>query len=862
EDGRIIVARAGTLTLRTADTFDTGLYHCIGTNDLDADALTFRLTVLDPAAELTAVNGAQLSTFVGATLYLPCTSTATPDAAVSWVLPEHVVLHHSAGNRHIFDNGTLRIEGVTERDHGYFRCVAANQYGVDLLVFQVLVRKDQNPPEKKHVRDWEEGDGSGNAVPVPAAAQEHPLPALAALPADPGSAASAPSSRVPQRAREGSSPGEMTARRHGDSVSRRFRGHRRQFVSSARRVDPQRWAAFLEKTKRNSTLIEKRGEVAAKPPSPVPQVPGDEEEASGDLVSPEDEFMLPVTELVAVPALGTTSSPLARKTSLRVTEAVTPLPSPFASSVSTDSRRPQTHPEPTVTDSWERPGVNPTSGGGVKQSVVPEGAGRASAPAGQAPVLSEDSDELQHLKSVSAAPLRNLTGTSRPVTSPTAVARLHVVPEPGEIPTRASDQTPAVAVSEPSPGFGHAGFQDTPKQVTPRPALASTTITHQQSESAQAITARTARVRQQHGGRRKISGRRRIARPGRVPGRKEHRYNFRRPGSARGSAAVAPDVPLSTRYVSCLPALHNSSCSISPSSAEAPLSPPSVGTGPLEQPGAGARADTAFPRGEESQASAAPTAGPVTAAGTRDTPRWQVETSAPFQTTTGGVQPSSMRPPAPAGRTAHAAAGRTRTASAGLSPTLESVTPSTEPGASPKNSQQGKFTWEHLFGSDAQQEVLTVAPGRQTDAFPSTEVSAMLPESTMASSVSRASPWHLTPVAAGGNHSGGFSSAAKPTRGGDGRSAGRLPATELRSYSSLAPRATQEMAATGWKPTVTPGPAPQADTSIPRSRALGVGGKRGPRRRRPLKSPAASLSVPAGAAVSPSGSTALPVLTT
>uniref|UniRef100_A0A803W631 Ig-like domain-containing protein n=1 Tax=Ficedula albicollis TaxID=59894 RepID=A0A803W631_FICAL len=131
EDGRIAVLGSGVLALRMADVFDSGLYHCVGTNRQDADVLTFRVTVLEPWPERGAVNGARLAAALGSTLHLPCSATAAPDPALTWVLPE---------------------------------------------------------------------------------------------------------------------------------------GHRRQFVSSARRADPQRWAALLEKTKRNLTGTDKRGEVATEPP--------------------------------------------------------------------------------------------------------------------------------------------------------------------------------------------------------------------------------------------------------------------------------------------------------------------------------------------------------------------------------------------------------------------------------------------------------------------------------------------------------------------------------------------------------------------------------------------------------------------
>ncbi|NXH71238.1 IGS10 protein, partial [Hydrobates tethys] len=881
EDGRIVVVKTGTFTLRTADTFDTGLYHCIGTNYNDADTLTFRITVVDPYVEHNSINGAQLSTFVGSTLYLPCTSSAVPDAAISWVLPERVILHHSARNKHIFDNGTLRIQGVTERNSGYFRCVAANQYGVDLLVFQVLVRKDETTLKKKHVAvgEWEESDGSGNAMLASATRQKHPLATLATLTANRESAASASRNRVAQSAHKRNSNGKMTYRHYRGKISRRLRGHRRQFVSSARRVDPQHWAAFLEKTKRNSALIDER-EVATKPIQvrKFSKVPGDEEETSGDFISPEEEFMIPVTETATVSALGraresvvtagpetTASNTPARKTSLLVAEAVTPLPSPFSQPLSSDSRRPQTYLKPTVTNSWERSDLSQISANGIKQSTVPNGASRRSTffPAGQRLVYSGESNN-QHLKSVSATPVTDVTDTSKSVTSQNAVDKLHVFTESvDKISTKTDHQISVVTVSEPSPEFGHIYFHSTQKRVTPKPALDSTIITHQQIQTIQDVTTHTPQAQQQYGRRRKISGRRRIVRPGRIPSMKEHRYNFGRPGSFRGRTAVAADVKLNMKYVSDLPTSDNLSSSINPFSPEAPLSSPSTMNMPLEHP-AGTRQNTAFLREEKNKASArqkaTTTVMPLISKGTQDTPQWKSETSAPFQTNTDGVQPFSIRPTT-AIHTAHIMTEITHTISTKISSTLQSVSPSIKPGTSAKNSQRGEITWERLFGNGAQKEILLQKlPKQQTDMFLSTEVSTMLPKTTAALPMSKMSPLQFTPISTGGNHSSGFLSLNKHY--GNDKSEEHLPTAKPQSYSNPATSATKEMDVRSLKPTVIPIITPQIDTQITESKTYRAGRKRGQRRKRPPKT-SASQSVTAGhsSAAVPSVNTATPAPT-
>ncbi|NXU37695.1 IGS10 protein, partial [Drymodes brunneopygia] len=632
EDGRILVLQSGTLTLRTADVFDTGLYHCISTNHRDADTLTFRVTVLDPHVEHNAVNGARLSAALGSTIHLPCTSTAAPDAAVTWVLPELTILRQSAGNKHIFANGTLRIEGLTERDVGYFRCVAANPYGADLLVFQVLMRQEETALRKRHgaVGEWEEG--SGNELLHSAAAQRHPSATPAPLTAHRESAASAASSQGTQSPRQRNSQGKMPP--YGDRTGRRFRGHRRQFVSSGRRVDPQRWAALLEKTKRNLTVTDRRGEVATEPPIQVRKlsdVPEDEEETSGDLMSPEEEFMIAATERSPVSALGTatelritagpqesTNHSPARNISLLLTQPLTPLPSPRPHPVAPGSKRPQTLLKPT--DSWESSDLSQISANGVEQSTVPSGTSTPF-PAGQKSIYSRESHH-QHLKSASMTATTEAPGTSKAVTPQNTADKVHLFTESiGKVSTETDHQVPVVTISAPSSEFGPIYFHSTQKGGTPKPPLASTFATGQQIRVTQDVPTQPPQLQQHYGRRRKISGRRRIVRPGRIPSVKEHRYNFGRPGSGRGGAAVATGVQLNMNYVSNVPALNNSSSSINPLSP-APQFSPSTTNMPLEHP-VGTHQNTAFLREEENKRNArqkaAPTVVSVTAKDTATT---------------------------------------------------------------------------------------------------------------------------------------------------------------------------------------------------------------------------------------------------
>lgn len=155
ENRRIIITPDGKLSLHDADTSDTGLYRCVASNYLDADILDFRVTVFSPDVEETEVNGVQRSRQVGENLVSDCSISGNSEASVQWIFPDHSILDRSHGNRKVYENGTLRIEGVTVRDQGFYRCVVANHVGVDLLVFHLTVTGEN----LDKVVDLDEGSG-------------------------------------------------------------------------------------------------------------------------------------------------------------------------------------------------------------------------------------------------------------------------------------------------------------------------------------------------------------------------------------------------------------------------------------------------------------------------------------------------------------------------------------------------------------------------------------------------------------------------------------------------------------------------------------------------------------------------------
>ncbi|CAG6001978.1 unnamed protein product [Menidia menidia] len=258
EDGRIIITAEGKLTLRRAVSSDAGLYWCIATNYLDADILIFRVTVLSPDVEEVEVNGLQLSKSLGENLILDCSSTGSPVASVTWILPDHSVMDKSQGNRNVFENGTLFIKGLTARDRGFYRCLVANHLGVDLLVSQVTLNEKTLQAETSL-----DSEGSGMVIDVKINSNfgEKTLNIDENLSTNPADRTTQefrtvtsdrpfPRSRLGGR---GSSGVRFSQRRRGAARNRQI-WNNRTFDKASRTVDPEKFAELVKKARHGSRL--------------------------------------------------------------------------------------------------------------------------------------------------------------------------------------------------------------------------------------------------------------------------------------------------------------------------------------------------------------------------------------------------------------------------------------------------------------------------------------------------------------------------------------------------------------------------------------------------------------------------------
>ncbi|XP_034460708.1 immunoglobulin superfamily member 10 [Hippoglossus hippoglossus] len=299
EDMRIVITAEGKLTLQSADASDTGLYQCIATNYLDADILVFRVTVLSADVEETEVNGVQLSRPLGENLEFDCSSSGSPEASVQWILPDHSVLDKSQGTRKVYKNGTLLIQGLTVRDRGFYRCLVANNLGVDLLVSQVTVTEQTS--EKVTVLDRE---GSGielyfkvdpNFTEKTVSLNEIP----STSPTDRNSQESKTITSDRPYPRQGSQGrgggGGRLGQRRRRPVSTRRTWSRKVFDKASRIVNPEKFAELMKKAQDGSRKRSGTEKERLKYEDPQPGYSGDGELGSGVGQNEDDLIVVPWT---------------------------------------------------------------------------------------------------------------------------------------------------------------------------------------------------------------------------------------------------------------------------------------------------------------------------------------------------------------------------------------------------------------------------------------------------------------------------------------------------------------------------------------------------------------------------------------
>ncbi|XP_060690546.1 immunoglobulin superfamily member 10 [Hemiscyllium ocellatum] len=322
DDSRVSVSADGKFILRIADLYDTGIYHCVGTNYQDADVLSFRVIVLDPNVAENYINGPYITKSGGDSIQLPCQATGIPNASISWVLPDHRVLHQTTGNKEITPNGTLKIKRLTTRDSGFYRCLAANRYGIDLLALQLTVTGSRTSSEEEIAESndgAEENFGSGDSeedVLEPEDLEDGQFSSQTT--SEDETYYTTTSSSQPTSYPETSTAVPVIPRRRTKGSGRKThqRPNRRRLKQPRRKVDPLHWAEYLAKVREKVSTKTATRKITIKPHATnlTLEPTADEKEASGvDLGNAEEEELIVVSTKLPVVVSGIPSHPITEK---------------------------------------------------------------------------------------------------------------------------------------------------------------------------------------------------------------------------------------------------------------------------------------------------------------------------------------------------------------------------------------------------------------------------------------------------------------------------------------------------------------------------------------------------------------------
>uniref|UniRef100_A0A8B9CQG0 Immunoglobulin superfamily member 10 n=1 Tax=Anser brachyrhynchus TaxID=132585 RepID=A0A8B9CQG0_9AVES len=132
----------GTLHLSNLAPSDSGNYECIATSSTGSERRVVSLLVeqRDTLPKIAAASQEMTRLNFGDKLLLNFTSNAQYLPSVFCSVIRFLFPHNRMGSRiHVYPNGSLVIEAVTEKDAGDYLCVARNKIGDDLILMKVSI---------------------------------------------------------------------------------------------------------------------------------------------------------------------------------------------------------------------------------------------------------------------------------------------------------------------------------------------------------------------------------------------------------------------------------------------------------------------------------------------------------------------------------------------------------------------------------------------------------------------------------------------------------------------------------------------------------------------------------------------------
>ncbi|KAM8855976.1 matrix-remodeling-associated protein 5-like isoform 2-T3 [Spinachia spinachia] len=279
------------LLLQKVQLSESGIYHCIARAGRDVDVLHLRLAVEESSVPpLGEQVGPPVTGNVGEPITLSCNASGSPAPLMSWVLPDGNIVRQGlavSGGLTMHSNGSLSLTRPSQRDVGYFRCIAVNHYDSDSVSMKLQLNSLHLPLLRTSFPTGpQSAAGRSTKIRAPLLAEEGsgdeleedeiPLFGKRPRPLQP-----APQRRFPiGKPRR---PGPMTGgplRRGGGPLSsngqRRNRyDNRHRVTTNKQRIDPHKWADLLAKIREKTVQTNNSQPIQTGEPTAEPQGRGE-----------------------------------------------------------------------------------------------------------------------------------------------------------------------------------------------------------------------------------------------------------------------------------------------------------------------------------------------------------------------------------------------------------------------------------------------------------------------------------------------------------------------------------------------------------------------------------------------------------
>ncbi|KAM9805134.1 matrix-remodeling-associated protein 5-like [Neosynchiropus ocellatus] len=308
--GRVQTTAHG-LVLQKVQLSNAGIYYCVAQAGKDVDVLPLRLVVADSSVPPSGEQvGSSVAGRAGQSVSLPCKSTGSPTPHLYWMLPDgQVVSSGSAvsGGLIVQSNGSLTLSKASQRDAGFYRCIAANRYGSDSFSMQVEI-SSQHAPLIRTLRPRGPQSASGRSTKIQAPLLVQEGSGDEAEEDEGRISVERTHSRPRQPPPNRRYPYRKTMRRRpvkGSTPSRGGAGRvqlnsRNRVTPNKQRIDPKKWADLLAKIRQKTTAPNRHhvsaGETTAEPSKAGQATNGNEVEDDNEAsieVGPETEGSSP-----------------------------------------------------------------------------------------------------------------------------------------------------------------------------------------------------------------------------------------------------------------------------------------------------------------------------------------------------------------------------------------------------------------------------------------------------------------------------------------------------------------------------------------------------------------------------------------